>query len=68
MRDMTERQFQAACERHGFRAVGFMGYYALPPDGTRHVCALNGGRSRRAMLAYLIRESDRAAAPRPESR
>jgi hypothetical protein len=53
-RDLTKRQFDAACARRGFKASGFMGYYEIG-HGTS-VSVLNAGDNRRARLAYLIRE------------
>jgi hypothetical protein len=51
-RDMTQQEFAAACERHGFKRKGFLGYYELPSGVQASV--LNAGESRRAQLAYLI--------------
>lgn len=60
-RDMTRLQFHQACQRHGFKPSGFMGYFDLGLPGRRcSVSVLNaGGASRRARLAYLLRERDR---------
>lgn len=61
-RDMTRREFEAACERRGFRRIPLgMGYYALP-DTPVQVYARNGGRRRRDQLAYLIREHEKVLA------
>lgn len=54
-RDMTRPQFDAACERAGFKPAGFMGYYVLPLPGVgRHSVSIwNAGKRRRDQLAYL---------------
>lgn len=57
MRDLTKRQFDAACERHEFKRE-FMGYYNVGHGVS--VYARNAGNSRRAQLAYLIREARKA--------
>ena len=59
-RDLTKAQFDAACARHGFTWDGgiFM-YYDVGHNV--HVSILNAGTNRRAQLAYLIRESEKAA-------
>ena len=59
MRDMTERQYKDALQRHGFSSEGFMGYYKLGTTGT-HVSVLNAGPSRRSKLAYLLAEYEKA--------
>ncbi len=61
-RDMTTRQFVAACERRGFGAIGYMGYTPLaPPCDNTHVSVHNAGSCRlRAILAYLIAEQAKA--------
>jgi hypothetical protein len=58
MRDMTKQQFDAACERHGFKAESFMGYYRL--NTTQHIAVSiwNAGANRRAQLAYLLRKQE----------
>ena len=58
MRDLTKKQFQQACSRHGFKSVGFLGYYDI--GGGRSVSVLNAGANRRAQLAYLIKAADEA--------
>ncbi len=57
-RDMTKAQFDAACERAGFRPRGYMGYYRLPIPG-RHTCVSiwNAGDRRRDQLSYLHHET-----------
>ena len=59
LRDMTERQYKDALQRHGFSSEGFMGYYKLGTTGTR-VSVLNAGPSRRSKLAYLLAEYEKA--------
>jgi hypothetical protein len=59
-RDLTQKQFDSACSRHGFKPVGFFSYYDVG-NGVE-VCSLNAGRRRRDKLAYLIRESEKAQA------
>jgi hypothetical protein len=56
-RDLTKAQFDAACARHGFRHE-FMGYYNVGHGLS--VYARNAGDNRRAQLAYLIREAQKA--------
>lgn len=58
-RDLTKAQFARACARYGFRAE-FMGYYDVG-NGVR-ANVLNAGDRRRDRLAYLIKQSERAAA------
>lgn len=62
-RDMTRRQFEAACERYGFEPVGLLGYFKLPSDPDCCVSVLNAGRRRRDQLRYLL-EADRRCAQR----
>ena len=57
-RDLTKAQFDAACERRGFKRE-FMGYYNVGNGVT--VYARNAGERRRHQLVYLIREAARAA-------
>ena len=60
-RDMSQKEFNAACERRGFRRVYF-GYYSLghiPGYGELEVYAANAGDRRRDQLAYLIAERKR---------
>jgi hypothetical protein len=59
MRDMTQREFDAACQRYGFKAKGFAGYYALPCGVETSI--LNAGPTRRARLAHLIETERRYA-------
>jgi hypothetical protein len=55
MRDMTERQFLQALERHGMKRTGFMGYVEIGIEGRRiSVCRFNAGKNLRAQLAYLL--------------
>jgi len=58
-RDMSKAQFRAACERYGLVPQGFMGYYRLGATWTC-VSILNAAPTRRAQLAYLIRELRKA--------
>ncbi len=58
MRDLTQKQFDAACSRYGFVRQGFLGYYDVG-NGTQ-VSILNAPQSRRAALSYLIRQSEKA--------
>ena len=60
-RDMTEKQFKAACIKHGFKSDGCLGYFRLPGGkGNTNVSILNAGSNRRAQLAYLLKENDKA--------
>src|SRR4051812_39150505 len=63
-RDMSKREFDEACKRHGLRAEGFLGYYAfnLPTGGQCCVSKWNAGPTRREQLAYLIQQKDKALA------
>lgn len=54
-RDMSQKEFAAACKRYGFVGPSFLGYYKLaPPFSHVHVCALNAGSRRRVQLANLL--------------
>lgn len=53
MRDMSQREFDAACIRRGFKKGYMLGYYELPSG--LHVSILNARPTRRAQLAYLIK-------------
>ena len=66
MRDMTRKQFEAACERRGFKPEGFMGYYFTPSGFS--ISALNAGPNKRAQLAYLIKENEREEKRKKESK
>ena len=59
-RDITEAQFRAACKRHGFKSMGFMGYFELGLGGAM-ASAWNAGPRRRDQLAYLIKQRDAIA-------
>lgn len=65
-RDMSARQFKAACERHGFKKqFGALGYYELPGSGVK-VSVYNCGSNRfRDMLAYLIQQQRECAEKYP---
>jgi len=55
-RDMTKGQFLQACEKYGFKPLGFLGYY---DTGEGHcVSVLNAGDRRRSRLAYLVVQRD----------
>lgn len=58
-RDMTKRQFNEACKRHGFVPEPFLGYVRLG-DTKTSVSILNCGTSRREQLAYLIERHEEA--------
>ena len=55
-RDMSRREFDVACDRHGIRP-GLFGYYDIG-DGVL-VYARNGGPGRRHQLKYLLSEQAR---------
>jgi hypothetical protein len=58
-RDMSEIQYRAALERNGFTSQGFMGYYDLGIPGHKIATSVyNAGATRRAKLAYLLRQRD----------
>jgi len=57
--DMTKKQFDAACDRYGFKTRHFMGYYEVGHG--RECSVLNAGSRRRNQLAYLILQSEKAA-------
>ena len=59
-RDITRKQFDAACARYGFIRQMGMGYYDVG-NGV-WVSAWNAGDRLRDRLAYLIRESEKVAA------
>jgi hypothetical protein len=55
VRDMTRAQFRAALKRNGIKQGAF-GYFDV--TDRLMVYARNGGDSRRAQIAYLIRKRD----------
>lgn len=55
-RDLTQKQFEAACKRHGFETYGMLGYFRLPDTDVR-VSVLNAGSRRRDQLSYLIQKN-----------
>lgn len=55
-KDLTEKQFLAACNRRGIARKGF-GYYNV--GNGLNVYRWNAGNNRRAQLAYLIREQEK---------
>jgi len=57
-RDISKKQFDEACKRHGFTTHGFLGYYNIG-YGTE-VSILNAGIRKRDQLAYLIQQKDKA--------
>jgi hypothetical protein len=60
IRDMSKQQYLDALARNGFTSEGFMGYYDLGiPNQKIAVSVINAGASRRARLAYLLRERDK---------
>lgn len=62
-RDMSKKQFLAALDRHDI-TDHLTGYYAVRHDlmgrGTLCIYARNGGNSYREMLAYLLKEKEKA--------
>lgn len=64
VRDMTQAQFDAALAKHGMQRTGFMGYVTVyrSARGSTSVYPGNAGTRRRAQLAYLLRERDKAEA------
>ena len=56
---MTQAQFAAALARNGIKPDA-MGYYSVTASAM--VYAANGGNTRRARLAYLLREQRRIIA------
>ena len=57
---MTQREFDAAVERGGFKSQGVFGYYRLPVPGTHvSVSILNAGPRRRDQIAYLHEQTAR---------
>lgn len=66
-RDMSEREFRKALEKHGFDVDGFcigpLGYVQLP--GTTTSVSIRNARSRRLrdILAYLIQQKKRVEQP-----
>jgi len=58
-KDMSQKQFNNACKRHGFKSVGFMGYYIMPADSDTHVSKWNIGDNRRNQLKYLLQQNER---------
>jgi hypothetical protein len=60
--DMTQREFDAACERRGFVSGCALGYYHITKNIS--VSVWNAGRNatRREQLKYLIAEHKKAEA------
>jgi hypothetical protein len=57
-RDLTAAQFFQAAERHGIRFSMWQGWAFIGPRGRyqRVVCYHGAGTTRRAWLAYLLKE------------
>ena|GEM_PF-5838321 len=55
-RDLTQKQFDAACAARGFQR-DLLGYYRLP-NSSVYVHARNAGPRRRSQLAYLIQQNE----------
>jgi hypothetical protein len=62
-RDMTQKQFDLAVARAGWKREGFLGYYRFErPDGDGSalcVSIYNAGPLRRERLAYLHAQADK---------
>lgn len=58
-RDLTKKQYSEALARNGIKPDA-MGYYSVTASAM--VYAANGGNTRRARLAYLLREQRRIVA------
>jgi len=58
MRDLTQKQFDESLNRHNIKK-GLFGYYEVNPKCL--VYGRNGGDSKRAQLAYLIKEQKKDA-------
>jgi hypothetical protein len=58
-RDMSDKQFREALQRHGFELQGFMGYVRMPIPGHHYSVSFhNAGKNHRSQLAYLLRKLD----------
>jgi len=57
MRDLTEKQYEAALKRHGIGPRQPLNYRNI--GGGYEVAESNGGTTRRSRLAYFIREQGR---------
>ena len=64
-KDMSTHKLNAALMKHGFRPLGFMGYYEIPRiaeskfKGDTFVSVLNAPRdTNRSRLAYLLKMRD----------
>lgn len=61
VRDISKAQYEKRMNELGFLKDGFMGYWRLPePLNNLLVSDLNAGDRRRAKLAYMLKEWDRA--------
>lgn len=59
-RDMSQKQYLAAMERHGFIRDPGMGYWQLPIANKEILVSdWNAGSNRRTKLAYMLRELKR---------
>lgn len=59
-RDMSEQQFRDAAAKSGFKPDA-MGYWRLaPPVNHVSVYRFNAGTRRRAQLAYMLSEQEKA--------
>ena len=56
VRDISRAQYLDALRRNDLSEYGFLSYVTMP-NGLK-VSALNGGDSRRAQLAYILRAKD----------
>jgi len=60
-RDMSKQQFAEALARYGMREAGFMGYVNINVPGHHiEVSKWNAGDRRRAQLAYLLQNREKA--------
>ena len=55
-KDMTLREFNAACARRGYTASGVLGYYNVTKDTSVSVFNVGPAASWRQKLAYLIHQ------------
>lgn len=60
MKDMTERQFEAAMERHGMSWLEMMGYVRVTKSTSVSVLNVGTNASRRSQLAYLLKQQEQA--------
>ena len=56
-RDISQAQYIASMQSHGFVSDGVMGYWRLPiPGHVINVSDLNAGERRRTKLAYMLKK------------